>query len=99
MSKLTIQYWVKNELIPQHLHEGILEQPLQPFSCSYFPTNKDLRNMAHHATMKRRHSLFDKEALEVLLKEQAQSKGQLEEPTTLEEAIVGPESMKLWKMR
>lgn len=75
--KMAIQDWVRKELIPQHLNDGILERPPQPFNRSYFPTNKDLRNIAHEAIVKRRCSLFDQEALVMLLKEQAQSNGLL----------------------
>ena len=66
--KMSIQDWVNKTLIPCHLTSGILEQPPQPFNRSYFPTNKDLRNMAHRAIVK---TLFGQEAVEMLLKEQA----------------------------
>lgn len=73
--RMAIQDWVKKELIPLHLSNGTLEHPPQLFNRSYFPTNKDLRNIARHAIVKRRNSLFDQEALEVLLKEKTKSEG------------------------
>jgi len=45
------------------MQEGILTVPTNKYSLDYFSTKKDLQNLAHRAITKRRHSLFDQDAL------------------------------------
>lgn len=75
--KLVVQNWVTKVLIPQQIQEGILNEPPQPFNRAYFPTKKDLRNVAHRAIVKRQYSLFDQDSLNEILIEQAECNGLL----------------------
>ena len=78
--KLVMYDWVTKILIPKQIQEGILTEPPKPFNRTYFPTKKDLHNVAHRAIVKRRDSLFDrkqKDALNKILKEKTESDGLL----------------------
>ena len=51
--KLVLVDWVKNHLIPKHEQEGVM------YDRAYFPTTKNLRNVAQQAVMQSRSSCFD----------------------------------------
>ena len=57
--RLVLEDWVKNELIPKHKQEGVLLETPDEYNRAYFPTIKDLRNVAQQAIMKSRSSCFD----------------------------------------
>jgi len=49
----------ENQLIPKHKQEGILQETPNHYNRGYFPTTKDLRNVAQQAIMQSRSSCFD----------------------------------------
>ncbi|XP_065891799.1 uncharacterized protein [Dysidea avara] len=73
--KLVVHDWVTKILIPKQLQDGILNELPNPYNRAYFPTKKDLRNVAHRAIVKRRNSLFNQDSLNKILKEQAKCSG------------------------
>jgi len=73
--KLVVHDWVTKTLISKQLQVGILNELPSPYDRAYFPTKKDLRNVAHCAIVKRRNSLFDQDSLNKILKEQAECSG------------------------
>ena len=73
--KLVVHDWVTKILIPKQLQDGILNELPNPYNRAYFPTKKDLRNVAHRAIVKRRNSLFDQDSLNKILKKQAKCSG------------------------
>ena len=52
--KLVLEDWVRNQLIPKHKQEGILQETPNHYNRGYFPTTKDLRNVAQQAIMQSR---------------------------------------------
>jgi len=54
-----LEDWVRNQLIPKHRQEGILQETPNYYNWGYFPTTKDLRNVAQQAIMQSRCSCFD----------------------------------------
>ena len=42
---LAIRDWVKKELIPRHLPEGVIMKPPSDYNRAYFPTKEDIRSM------------------------------------------------------
>ena len=57
--KLVLEDWVRNQPIPKHKQEGILQETPNHYNQGYFPTTKDLRNVAQQAIMQSRSSCFD----------------------------------------
>ena len=51
--------WVKNHLIPKHKQEGVIQETPSQYDSAYFPTTKDLCNVAQQAVMQSRSSCFD----------------------------------------
>ena len=43
--KLSLSEWVKKELIPQHIKQGIIEDIPSTYDRHYHPTVQDLRNI------------------------------------------------------
>ena len=70
--KLSLNEWVKKELIPQHIQQGILENKPSEYDGHYYPTTKDLRNITKSAVNRIRNNMFDQDALESLLKNEMQ---------------------------
>ena len=61
---------IKNELIPEHIQNGILTQTPHELDRRYFPTSTDLRVMTWKALYNIRNGLFDQDAVEAYLKKQ-----------------------------
>ena len=57
--KLVLDDWVKNHLIPKHKQEGVIQETPTQYDRAYFPTTKDLCNVAQQAIMQLRSSCFD----------------------------------------
>ena len=66
---LAIRDWVKKELIPRHLPEGVIMKPPSDYNRAYFPTREDIRFMACTAKIKERDFPLDQDAVEIFLKE------------------------------
>ena len=47
--RLVLEDWVKNELIPKHMQECILQETPDEYNRAYFPTTKVLRNVTQQA--------------------------------------------------
>ena len=66
---LAVRDWVKKELIPKHLREGVITTAPSDYSRAYFPTKEDIRYMARRAIVQQRSSLLDQDAVENYLRE------------------------------
>ena len=66
---LSVRDWVKKELIPKHLREGVITTAPSDNSRAYFPTKEDIRYMARRAIVQQRSSLLDQDAVENYLRE------------------------------
>ena len=66
---LAVRDWVKKELIPQHLREGLITEPPSEYNRAFFPTKEDIRCMARRAIVQQRSSLLDQDAVENYLME------------------------------
>lgn len=67
---LALKNWVTQELIPQHLKQGILTEVPHLYNRSYFPTTEDIKNMSRKSINKMRKHSFDQDALESFLNEE-----------------------------
>ena len=67
---LALRDWIKHELIPQHLSNGILSQVPNEHDRRYFPTAEDIKNISKCAVNKMMKNSFDQDALESFLKEE-----------------------------
>ena len=73
---LALKEWVNQELIPQHMRQGLLLNRPSEYDRRYFPTVEDLRNMKKWVINKIRNNMFDQDALENFLhQEREQNKG------------------------
>ena len=63
--KLVLDDWVKNHLIPKHKQEGVIQETPSQYDRAYFPTTKDLRNVAQQAVMQSRSSCFDQVCIRI----------------------------------
>ena len=70
---LALNDWIKNELIPEHIQNGILTHTPHEHDRRYFPTSTDLRVMTRKALYNIRNGLFDQDAVEAYLKKKQQS--------------------------
>jgi len=70
---LALNDWIKNELIPEHIQNGILTQTPHELDRRYFPTSTDLRVMTWKGLYNIRNGLFDQDAVEAYLKKKQQS--------------------------
>ena len=57
--KLTLEDWVRRELIPKKKEEGVLLETPSQYDRAYFPTKKDLCNVVQHTIIQQRSSCFD----------------------------------------
>ena len=64
---LALKEWVNQELIPDHLRQGLLSDRPSEYDRRYYPTVEDLRNMKKWVIGKIRNNMFDQDALENLL--------------------------------
>ena len=70
--KLSLKEWAMKELIPVHLYKkGIIDDIPSEFDRHYHPTAQDLRNMTKGVINKIRKNTFDKDALKILLQDEA----------------------------
>ena len=67
---LALKEWVNKELIPQHLHQGILTNRPSEFDRRYFTTVEDLRNISRPTINKIRNNMLDQDAFESYLKQE-----------------------------
>ena len=67
--RLSLKTWVQKELIPKHLHEGVIASKPSEYNRAYYPTNEDVRVMVKKAITREHNSLFDQEAVLQLLQE------------------------------
>ena len=73
---LALKEWVNQELIPEHLRQGLLSDRPSEYDRRYFPTVEDLRNIKKRVINKIRNNSFDQDALENFLnQEREQNKG------------------------
>ena len=73
---LALKEWVNQELIPEHLRQGLISSRPSEYDRRYFPTVEDLRNIKKRVINKIRNNMFDQDALENFLKqEREQNKG------------------------
>ena len=73
---LALKEWVNQELIPQHMRQGLLLNRPSEYDRRYFPTVEDSRNMKKRVINKIRNNVFDQDALENFLhQEREQNKG------------------------
>ena len=70
---LALKEWVNQELIPQHMRQGLLLNRPSEYDRRYFPTVEDLRNMKKRVTNKIQNNMFDQDAF--LHQEREQNKG------------------------
>ena len=63
--KLVLDDWVKNHLIPKHKQEGVIQETPSQYDRAYFPTTKDLCNVAQQAVMQSRSSCFDQVCIRI----------------------------------
>ena len=75
-SHLSLNNWINNELIPEHIENGIPTHMPHKHDQWYFPTSADLRIMTRKILFNIRNGLFDQDSLEAYLK-----KKQLSDPT------------------
>ena len=68
--KLSLSNWVKRELIPCHIKEGIISEAPSSYNRAYFPSNEDLWYLAKQAILKHRDHLQDQNAIAQFLKQQ-----------------------------
>ena len=73
---LAVNDWIENELIPEHIENGILTHVPHKHDRRYFPTSTDLRVMTRKVLFNIRNGLSDQDSVEVYLK-----KKQLSDPT------------------
>ena len=67
---LALKEWVNQELIPEHLCQGLLSNRPSEYDRRYFPTMEDLRNIKKRVINKIRNNMFDQDALENFLKQE-----------------------------
>ena len=73
---LALKEWVNQELIPEHLRQGLLLTRPSEYDRRYYPTVEDLWNIKKRVINKIRNNMFDQDALENFLKqEREQNKG------------------------
>ena len=73
---LALKEWVNQELIPEHMRQGLLSNKPSDYDRRYYPTVEDLRNMKKRVISKIRNNMFDQDALENFLNhEREQNKG------------------------
>lgn len=68
---LALKHWINQELIPQHLKDGILTEFPHKFDRRYFPTTEDIKNISRKSINKLRKNSFDQDALELFLREES----------------------------
>ncbi len=69
---LALRDWIKHQLIPRHLQEGILATPPSDYNRRYFPSVKDVQNMSRRVINRIRNNMFDQDALEQFLQRETE---------------------------
>lgn len=69
---LALKSWVNQELIPQHIQQGILTSKPAEYNRQYYPTVEDVRNMSRRVINKIRNNMFDQDALETFLRRESE---------------------------
>lgn len=68
---LALRDWINNELVPEHLRQGILTEKPSEYDRQYYPTVEDMRNISRRVVNKIRHNMFDQDALETFLSQES----------------------------
>ena len=71
--KLSLSEWVKKELIPQHIKQGIIEDIPSSYDRHYHPTVQDLRSIIKSVINNIRKNMFDQDALDDFLQNECQN--------------------------
>ena len=72
---LALKEWVNQELIPEHLRQGLISSRPSEYDRRYFPTVEDLRNIKKRVINKIRNNIFDQDALENFLDQESKTRG------------------------
>ena len=71
--KLSPSEWVKKELIPQHIKQGIIEDIPSTYDRHYHPSVQDLRSITKSVINNIRKNMFDQDALDDFLQNECQN--------------------------